>query len=286
MLKSTFCHIPGISISTEQRLWSSGIHSWEALSRTDRPQVSRRAAASLMLHIGKSFESLEKSDPNYFAELLPSNQHWRLFPDFRHSMAYLDIETTGLAYEDAITTIALYDGQTIRCYVRGQNLDDFRRDIREYAVIVTYNGKCFDVPFIEGHFGMRMNQAHIDLRYVLRRLGYTGGLKGCERKLGLDRKDLTDVDGYFAVLLWKDFIKNKSTRSLETLLAYNIQDVVNLETLLVMAYNVNLEETPFRDRFKLNLPAPPKLPYEADLRTINRIKRENPWMGGGFTRWR
>ncbi|MCI0488461.1 MAG: ribonuclease H-like domain-containing protein [Blastocatellia bacterium] len=286
MLKRTFCHIPGISISAEQRLWSSGIHSWDALSRADGVRLPRKAAASLMPHIERSFEALEEHDPNYFAELLPSNQHWRLFSDFRRSIAYLDIETTGLGYQDAITTIAVYDGQAIRCYVRDRNLDDFKRDIREYALIVTYNGKCFDVPFIESHFGINMNQAHIDLRYVLKGLGYTGGLKGCERKLGLDRKDLADVDGYFAVLLWRDFIKNRNARALETLLAYNIQDVVNLETLLVMAYNMKLEETPFRDRLRLKLPAPPGLPYEADRRTINRIKGENLWMGGGFTRWR
>jgi uncharacterized protein YprB with RNaseH-like and TPR domain len=50
-----------------------------------------------------------------------------------------------------------------------------------------YNGKTFDVPFIEKYFGIRMNHAHIDLRYVLKSLGYAGGLKRCEKALGLDR---------------------------------------------------------------------------------------------------
>ena len=33
--------------------------------------------------------------------------------------------------------------------------------------------------------------------------------------------------------------------TLETLLAYNVQDVLNLETLVVFAYNQKLRETPF-----------------------------------------
>src|SRR6185503_9998921 len=115
---------------------------------------------------------------------LPTNQHWRLASDFRRSIAYLDIETTGLGYGDMITTIAIYDGSNILHYINGQNLSDFKRDIQAYNLLVTYNGKCFDVPFIERFFNIRLDHAHIDLRYVLKSLGYTGGLKACERQLG------------------------------------------------------------------------------------------------------
>jgi uncharacterized protein YprB with RNaseH-like and TPR domain len=80
---------------------------------------------------------------------------------------------------------------------------------------------------------------------VLASLGYKGGLKGCERQLGLTREGLEEVDGFFAVLLWKDFKKNKNHKALETLLAYNIQDVVNLEALMIKAYNKKLKDTPF-----------------------------------------
>ncbi|MFN2456300.1 MAG: ribonuclease H-like domain-containing protein, partial [Pyrinomonadaceae bacterium] len=100
------------------------------------------------------------------AELLASNQHWRLFPEFRASIAYLDIETTGLGYGDSITTIAIYDGKSVRHYVKNQNLERFKKDIKEYSLIVTYNGKCFDVPFIESHFQIKINQVHLDLTVV------------------------------------------------------------------------------------------------------------------------
>lgn len=278
MLRNTFCHIPGISLAEERRLWSLGIDCWEALGRARAADLPRRAARALPHRIRESIESLERNDAAYFAGLLPSGLHWRLFPDFRPSIVYLDIETTGLGSRDAITTIVLYDGRDIYHYVSGQNLEQFKRDIARYPVLVSYNGKCFDVPFIERFFDTRINQVHIDLRYILKGLGYTGGLKACERSLGLDRGDLADVDGYTAVLLWDDYVRNRNPRALETLLAYNIQDVVNLETLMVLAYNISLENTPFRES-RLSPPTPPSLPFEADRITLERIRRKYGWFG-------
>ena len=279
MLTNTFCHVPGIGSREEQRLWSSGLHSWEMVSRAPTNLLSRARALALTKAIEESFRRLEASDPNYFSNLLSSSQHWRLFPDFRHRLAFLDIETTGLAYQDEITTIAIYDGRSIRHYVNGENLEEFKRDIRDYSLIVTYNGKCFDAPFIEKFFRIRLDHAHIDLRYILKDLGYTGGLKACERRMGIDRSGLADVDGYFAVLLWQDYKRNRNAKSLETLLAYNIEDVLNLETLIVKAYNMNLKGTPFSQSRRLELPRRIAPPFEADRATIERIRREHPWIG-------
>jgi hypothetical protein len=50
------------------------------------------------------------------------------------------------------------------------------------------------------------------------------------------------------------------------------QDVVNLETLLVMAYNLNAQETPFAESHLLPLPLQPEIPYQPDRETIERIK--------------
>jgi uncharacterized protein YprB with RNaseH-like and TPR domain len=174
--------------------------------------------------------------------------------------------------EDYITTIALYDGRTIRWYVQGRNLEQFEDDIRDYRVIVTYNGKCFDVPFIRNTMGVPMDHAHIDLRYVLASQGYRGGLKGCERQLGICRHELDGVDGFFAVLLWDDFQRNGNRKALETLLAYNILDVVNLEALMVMSYNQKVAQTPFGRTHKLPAPSPPRGPFTPDRATIDAIR--------------
>jgi uncharacterized protein YprB with RNaseH-like and TPR domain len=274
MLKNTFCHIPGCNATVEKSLWTAGITSWEEMLTAKLPYLSRQKASLFTSHIKESFAHLANNNPQYFVERLPSNQHWRFFPEFRHSVAYLDIETTGLHSTAAITTIAIYDGQSVFSYVQGANLEDFKRHINRYTLIVTYNGKCFDVPFIERYFDIKMNHAHIDLMYVLRSLGYKGGLKGCERQLGLDRKELDGVDGFFAVLLWDEYQKTKNPKALETLLAYNIEDVVNLEKLLTIAYNKKLAETPFQQSHFLPMPAAPRLPFTADSETIHRIQRQ------------
>jgi len=188
---------------------------------------------------------------------------------------YLDIETTGLeSWSNEITTITLYDGNLLTYYVNGQNLNDFMDDINKYKVIVTYSGKTFDVPFIENYFGIKLNHAHIDLRYILGSLGYKGGLKGCEAKLEIDRGDLAGIDGFFAVLLWHDYKRNGDQKALEALLAYNIQDTITLENLMVTAYNLKIEDTPFSAK-QLAEPVSPKIPFKVDLETVERIKREN-----------
>jgi uncharacterized protein len=272
MLKKTFLHIPGVGIKTEKMLWESGIHSWDDFPGRDSAAFSPGKLDTVARHLRESRFQMKSFNPNYFARLIPASQHWRFFPEFRSSTVYLDIETTGLdRFCETITTISLYDGESIFYYVKDKNLNDFPERIKKYKVIVTYNGKSFDVPFIERYFGISMDHAHIDLRYILGSLGYKGGLKFCETRLGIKRGDLTDVDGFFAVLLWYDFQKNGNEKALETLLAYNIQDVLSLEHLMVIAYNLKLKETPF---YCNPLPEPvlPDSPFDADMETVTRIR--------------
>jgi len=271
MLKNTFLHIPGIGIKTEKQLWNSGVQRWEDITRDCPVRFSTAKLDSITRYLGASHHHLQSNHPNYFSDLLPASLHWRFFPEFRDATVYLDIETTGLeSWENEITTIALYDGSTVATYINGRNLDDFLHDIEKYKVIITYNGKCFDIPFIERYFGTEINHAHIDLRYILGSMGYKGGLKHCELQLGIDRGALKGVDGFLAVLLWYDYQRNGNEKALETLLAYNIQDVLTLEELMVIAYNLKIKELPF---YVNPLPAPllPGIPFEVDRRTLQNI---------------
>lgn len=275
MLKNTFQHIPGIGAKTEIQLWNSGIMDWGCFAQPLQIKVPPKRIEMMADYIERSRKNIQTNNPQFFLNLLPAAQHWRIFSEFRNSVAFIDIETTGLEmWGCEITTIAVYDGRMVKYYVNGQNLDDFMDEIQNYTVIVTYNGKTFDVPFIEKHFRTTLNHAHIDLRYVLKALGYSGGLKKCEKAMGIDRKDLDGVDGFFAVLLWRDFQQNQNEKALETLLAYNIEDVVNLEMLMVMAYNMGIETMPFSDTLRQPLPKIPKIPFKADPLTIDRIKRQ------------
>jgi uncharacterized protein YprB with RNaseH-like and TPR domain len=274
VLRQTFCHVPGIGLKAEEKLWASGAVCWDAVeSAAAVLGVLRRER--LCRHLEESQRHLAGRNPVFFSGTMPASEHWRLYPEFRDSVAYVDIETTGLGGPgDHITTIALYDGRTVRHYVHGQNLAEFARDIRDYRLLVTYNGKCFDLPMLRASFGLALDQAHIDLRYVLSSLGYKGGLKGCERRMGLDRGDLANVDGFFAVLLWREYRMRGNAHALETLLAYNIRDVVNLEALLVKAYNLKSGRTLFGPSLALPLPPPPPEPFRAHAPTIQKLMRQ------------
>ncbi len=273
MLKNTFCHLPGISARRERMLWAAGAHNWEALL-AGAGGLSWSWARNLAARLTESQRQLAEGEPGYFSERLPSREHWRLYPEYCHAAAFLDIETTGLTPgADAITTIALYDGRQVQTFVQGENLADFPAALAPYRLLVTYNGKSFDLPFIERAFGLRMTQAHIDLRYLLHGLGYRGGLKGCERQLGIGREELAGIDGYFAVLLWHEFRRTGNEAARATLLAYNVADTVNLATLMVLAYNLKLAETPFASSHRLPLPAAPAGQPQVARETVLGLRR-------------
>jgi len=272
MLRNTFCHIAGVGLQTERSLWDAGIHDWQDLRDSGHHCVSPRRYDKIARGVERSIRELDRRNAQFFASGMSGKQHWRLFPEFSDNTAYLDIETTGLDFNCEITTIALYDGRSVRHFVNGQNLRDFKKCIQEYDLLVTYNGKCFDIPFIERFFRICLDKAHIDLRYLLYSLGYSGGLKMCEKKLKLHREGLEEVDGYFAVLLWDEYKRNGDARALETLLAYNIQDVLSLEKLLAISYSKKLKETPFKNSHQIKVPTGRRNPFKPHAATIRKIR--------------
>jgi uncharacterized protein YprB with RNaseH-like and TPR domain len=280
MLQNTFCHLNKIGPKREASFWENRILSWNDLLFALTADNGRPVKVPLCLkdELDDSFRHLAGGNVKYFSDRLKSADAWRMFADFRSGIAYIDIETTGLEDPD-ITTIALYDGKKIKYYVNGQNLDRFRDDILNYPLIVTFNGKTFDVPIIEKFFNIKLDQAHIDLRYVLKSLGYSGGLKRCEKQLGISRGELDGVDGYFAVLLWHEYCKTKNKKALETLLAYNIEDVVNLEKLMVTAFNEKIKPLALLCIESLPEPVPPEIPFTPDRAIIDRIKYRSPVRG-------
>jgi len=120
MLQNTFIHIQSIGTITEQRLWESGLRDWDAFTDDISIPLSGKRKYLLQKGIDESRQHLYQNNPVYFSKCLPANQSWRFFPEFRNSIAYLDIETTGLdRHYQSITTIALYDGHEFKTYVHG-----------------------------------------------------------------------------------------------------------------------------------------------------------------------
>ena len=273
MLETCFIHLPGVGQAFEDKLRAAGLGSWEAALRGDLPCGPARSRA-LKSGLEESRRRLAAGDAAWFSKALPPAQQWRLFPHFSHGAAYVDIETTGLSrYDDCITTIALYDGASVRTYVRGENLEAFADDILAYPLLVTWNGRGFDAPILRRELRIPLDKgpmAHLDLLPVFRALGLRGGLKKVEQRLGLSREDLDGVDGMAAVWLWREYERSGNRRVLETLLSYNVADVLSLEYLA--RYAVAQHEEGFSGRalppvrFDVN-------PFLPDMTVLRRLPR-------------
>ncbi len=166
-------------------------------------------------------------------------ESWRAFPSFRHRCVYLDIETDGGNSGGSITMIGLYDETEFVCLVKGRDLDDFPERIAGFGMIVTFFGSSFDLPMIKKRFPhTQLDHLHMDLCLTLRRLGYRGGLKKIERQLGIARgDDTTGLDGRDAIRLWRRYTALSEESALDTLIAYNREDVVNMARLSEIAYD-------------------------------------------------
>ncbi len=238
MLRATFLHLPGVGPRREQSLWRSGVRQWaEALELACPPGFSPTRWDQARRILEQSLRAADASDHTFFASRLRPRYHWRALPDFRRRIAYLDIETTGAGPWAEVTVIGVYDGLRTHTFVHGESLECFPDFIDQFAVIVTFNGSTFDLPVLRRYFrGLRFHQLHVDLRWAFYRLGFTGGLKAIEQRLGVQRApDLQGLTGEDAVRLWFDYLHGDDA-ALDTLIRYNAADVENLEALAAFAY--------------------------------------------------
>lgn len=239
MLRRTFLHLPGIGSVTEQRLWQDGVIDWPTfLDRPRLPGISPARRDSLCRIVESGLERLD--DLALWCRVLPPGEHWRLFRRFRATAGYLDIETSGRTVEQGgeITLIGIHHGGRFIPYVNGYNLEAVESALDRLGLVVTFNGACFDLPYMRAYFRhLRLPPGHIDLRQPLKRLGYTGGLKKIEPLFGLDRGDDIDgLDGWQAVLLWRKYRRGDRS-ALGRLIKYNRADTVNLEKIMETVYH-------------------------------------------------
>ncbi len=104
-------------------------------------------------------------------------------------------------------------------------------------MLVTFFGTGFDIPFLKRSFpNLPFPHLHVDLCYLYKRLGLRGGLKSIEVQMGIQRSSGTaGLSGWDAVRLWNEYRRGRQA-SLDTLLAYNGDDVRNMTDLLGEGY--------------------------------------------------
>ncbi len=247
LLRATFVHLPGIGPATEAELWRQGLVDWRDLRATlGAEPAGRRAPAGLVAGLEASEEALERRDAAWFGRRLPDAERWRLAPEFRDRTAFLDIETTSLSpYEGIVTVVSVHGGGATRSFVTGEDLAELPAYLGRFPLLVTFNGSRFDVPFLEVALpDFVPPPVHIDLRFLLYRLGLSGGLKRIEATLGLgDRSGVEGIDGLAAVRLWHEH-RRGNPEALDRLVRYNRADTRNLEPLLEYATAELLDRLP------------------------------------------
>jgi uncharacterized protein YprB with RNaseH-like and TPR domain/predicted nuclease with RNAse H fold len=227
LLARTFVHIGGIGRKTEVGLWNSGVLSWDELRFT---RVGDRAGVRAALEASEAAWS--GGDLDYFFTALPAIDRWRTFVDFADDYVAVDIETTGMSVYDHVTMIGIEHGGDYQAFIRGANLDQAADVLAHAKGVISFNGALFDLPFIARTFpDLKLPAAHVDLRFLARRVGLAGSLKTVERIAEIRRaKSLEDISGVEAVLLWHDYIDGDA-KAVTDLVRYNAADTCVLHPL-------------------------------------------------------
>ncbi|SEK77582.1 hypothetical protein SAMN05444354_102313 [Stigmatella aurantiaca] len=290
MLARTFQLIPGVGPFREKELWADGIRTWDDFPAAGTGvAISKKTDEVAREYLLRAREALERRDLRTLAQLLPSREHWRLYPEFAGDAVYFDIETDG-SQTQVPTVVCLFDSVGLHVFIQGRNMDALPEALAARRLWVTFNGTVFDAPVLRNYFGAEhfpSPEAHIDLRFVTRRLGMGGGLKDIEDKLGFGRPPhLKGVNGWDAVLLWRAYKARADVEALRYLVEYNLYDAFQLRTLMDMAYNRGADD------LNQDVPRLPVFhrgdvlydvskiilelgPSERDLQTLERVRRQD-----------
>jgi len=236
LIQNTFIFLEKIGKQGEKNLHEQGISSWDSFLKAKHINgLSRARKLYYGRQILKARNALYSFNSEYFLNILPQSEYWRLYSFFKDDAVFLDIETTGLSFEDDITVFGLFDGIETKTMIKNVNLDYnfLKKELQKYKLIVTYNGGSFDVPFIKKRYpGLLPNIPNFDVKSAAGRLGLKGGLKEIERKLGIKRNKIIEkFYGGDALTLWKMYKATGDEHYLKLLIGYNEEDIINLKTI-------------------------------------------------------
>ncbi|MBN8525967.1 MAG: ribonuclease H-like domain-containing protein [Planctomycetes bacterium] len=251
MLTASFNFAKGMTEDLERALWGRGILDWE-LAKAHPEEVSEGVGGSRAGRLAEALAEAQKAlagkDKQWFRSSFNPHESYRLWRGYcaPERIALVDIETTGLTPGyDQITVIGLVDRNRQRVFVAGkpmpgdEPLDRFPAAIKDYDLIVTFNGDNFDLPFIERHFkeqGYRSELPHMDLLVLARDLGISGGLKDIEKQVGIARGgEIAGMRGGEAIALWGAW-KNGDAAAYKKITTYCKADCANLWDLAEILY--------------------------------------------------
>jgi len=195
----------------------------------------------------QGFKSIGRFDPKllrfeHFANGIESGS----LPS--EKLLFFDMETTGLGGSGTVPFLIGFgsvtpDGFQVRQYFlpdypdEAGMLEAIRGEIALDSIIVSYNGKAFDLPILIDRLILHRIErnlefgAHIDLLHPVRRL-YKRRLKDCslsniEREiLGYFRHD--DIPGYLVPSVYFNWLATENACDLKKVVRHNADDIVSL----------------------------------------------------------
>ncbi|MDP9238319.1 MAG: ribonuclease H-like domain-containing protein [Chloroflexota bacterium] len=174
-------------------------------------------------------------------------------------LAFFDIETTGLSSGTGtymvLAGLGSYEtaapGEPAAFRMRQYFLADLAHeramlamladDLARFDGLVTYNGRAFDMPFVQSRLTLSRLRypcdglPHFDLLHIVRRL-YKHRMPGCKlaeaerRLLRIDRPD--DVPGSLIPSIYFDYLRAGRVSPLRAVFRHNAEDVLSLVGVL------------------------------------------------------
>ena len=160
---------------------------------------------------------------------------------------FLDLETMGLFAGQPLVVAGVArlgpeNAITVDQYVVRDFPDELallaevNRQVAEHRVLVTYNGKSFDLPFLTGRsayygIGLKPPGVHFDLLHFCRR-AWRDELEGCSLRsieqsiLGISRE--TDLPGELVPEFYYEYLRTGNAGFLKPIVDHNRQDVASL----------------------------------------------------------
>jgi uncharacterized protein YprB with RNaseH-like and TPR domain len=166
---------------------------------------------------------------------------------------FLDTETTGLS--GGAGTMAFVvglgffaeDGFHMRQYFLRDPGDEpamieaLAECLPEFAALVSFNGRAFDVPILENRFVLARvppptaGLPHLDLLPPARRLWHHGqpscALSALERQVLSVRREQDDVPSGIIPFLYRDYLRTGDAREMRRVLYHNSVDILSMVTL-------------------------------------------------------
>jgi hypothetical protein len=238
--------LKGIGESKEKKLKKNGFITIEDL--TEHPYFMEAATEVL--------EIIDKNDLSLLSSII-SKRYSQSHPlqlylsciSGTNNLLFMDIETLGLRYKPLIligiaetTEKGLIINQYLLRNLKEEIavLDAFNSHLEDDIVFVTFNGRNFDLPFIESRLlfhGIKnkLKKPHLDLLHFSRRQ-WKSQLPNCRLKtlekhlFGVERDD--DIPSSLIPNFYHSYLKTGNIGPLVPILEHNREDVITLAKIM------------------------------------------------------